>query len=317
MDLMRQLIERQAMIMRLNKVRGQILGYKEDYEPIRITDEYTEVESVIKDLVLPSKVKRPFMNIQKVKTGAKEFYGKYFAIHQVPYVSIETVKENQQRIGSINSGATIARQFNSLCKMVEPFDIPITLVEGHSMVGETQKPLIISELPGFKENVKIPFANVLLGKNLTDLSIATYIHEIAHILTESNPGYATSYHNKEVISIFLEKVAALELDPTKTLLRISERMRFAHLYQMIQSLKQPNSQLNYDAALFNSSYIKSILLATNLFDKYQNSSKEQQMEIMNQIQQIFDKQITVEDLLISQEITLESSKKADLIRKHI
>lgn len=46
----------------------------------------------------------------------------------------------------------------------------------------------------------IPFFKVLMGRDLTN-----------------------SILNKEVISIFLEKIAALELDPTGELLKISER----------------------------------------------------------------------------------------------
>ena len=46
----------------------------------------------------------------------------------------------------------------------------------------------------------IPFFKVLMGRDLTNIIL-----------------------NKEVISIFLEKIAALELDPTGELLKISER----------------------------------------------------------------------------------------------
>ena len=93
-------------------------------------------------------------------------------------------------------------------------------------------------------------------------------------------------------------------------------MRFAYLYKMINSLKTPNT-LGLEQALANSVYVNSTLLATCLFDKYQNGTIEEQKEIISSIQQVFDGKITVEDLLISQGITLEQSKDTELIKKHI
>lgn len=296
--------------------KGEILGYKKNYRPMQVGAEFAEVESIIKDLVLPSKVNRPSMNLKKVQTGAKRIIGKYFTIHTVPFISVKTVQSNQMNLMHSRTGAEVAQKFNSLCRTISPYEIPVNLIKGHSMVGETQKPIIVAQLPGFKENVKIPYSEVLLGDNLTDLSIATYVHELGHILTESIPGYATDFYNKEVISIFLEKLAALELDSTGTLLKISERMRFAHLYQMIKSLKK-QSTLGFEQSLANSVYVNSTLLATCLFDKYQNGTLEEQKDIISSIQQVFDGQITVEDLLTAQGITLDQSKNPELIKKHI
>lgn len=296
--------------------KGEILGYKKNYRPMQVGAEFAEVESIIKDLVLPSKVNRPSMNLKKVQTGAKKIVEKFFTIHKVPFISVKTVQSNQMNLMHSRTGAEVAQKFNSLCRTISPYEIPVNLIKGHSMVGETQKPIIVAQLPGFKENVKIPYSEVLLGDNLTDLSIATYVHELGHILTESIPGYATDFYNKEVISIFLEKLAALELDSTGTLLKISERMRFAHLYQMIKSLKK-QSTLGFEQSLANSVYVNSTLLATCLFDKYQNGTLEEQKDIISSIQQVFDGQITVEDLLTAQGITLDQSKNPELIKKHI
>ena len=69
--------------------------------------------------------------------------------------------------------------------------------------------------------------------------------------------------------------------------------------------------------LANSVYVNSTLLATCLFDKYQNGTLEEQKEIISGIQQVFDGIITVEDLLTAQGITLEQSKDTELIKKHI
>ena len=114
----------------------------------------------------------------------------------------------------------------SLLNTINPFDLPITLVDGHSMIGEVKKPMLLIPDKHFIKDAKVGFSEISLGKELTRLSIATHIHEIGHTQTESIKGYAESYLNKEVVSIFLEKLAALELDPTGNLLRLSERNRY-------------------------------------------------------------------------------------------
>lgn len=301
----------------------ELLGYKKDLKPFSNIERYAQVESIIKDLVLPTRIELPDITLEEVKTGAMSFYGKYFTLHDVPVVSIEKVKESQGMLMCSKTGAEVAQKFNALCTMTNPFDIPIHLIEGHSMAGRLQKPLILCPVPGYKENIKIPFAHIELGDNLTALSTATYIHEISHVLTESNVGYAESFYNKEVISIFLEKLAALEQDPTGELLKTSERLRFAYLAQMITKLKSAEMLLKiglitYEDVLNDSVEINSTLLATKLFDNYQKARKlKDKAKILNGIQQVFDGQITVEELLNSQGITIAQAKDTSLIKRHI
>lgn len=75
--------------------KGEILGYKKNYRPMQVGAEFAEVESIIKDLVLPEKVNRTSMSLKKVQTGAKRIIGKYFTIHTVPFISVKTVQSNQ------------------------------------------------------------------------------------------------------------------------------------------------------------------------------------------------------------------------------
>ena len=52
------------------------------------------------------------------------------------------------------------------------------------MVGEIQKPLIVVADQDFYDLVEVPFARIVLGDQLTRLSIATHAHETAHSQTE-------------------------------------------------------------------------------------------------------------------------------------
>lgn len=300
-----------------------ILGYTKELQPTTNISYYDQVRSIIKNLKLPETFDLPTITLEEVQTGAKTFYSKYFTLHNVPFLSTEILQKNQENIMYSQTGAMGAQKYTSLMEMVNPFTLPITLVKGHSMVGEIQKPLVLCPIPGFKENIKVPFSNIELGDNLTALSTATYIHEISHSQTESNPGYTESYHLKEVISIFLEKLAILEQDPTGNLLKISEQARFAHCNIALQRLNSAQllaklSSYTPAQALEDSMYIKSTLIATKLFDNYQKTRKpKDKQKILSGIQSIFDGQQTIEQLLSNQGITIAQAKDTGLIKRHI
>lgn len=314
------------MIQRTTEVfilKNEILGYKKNNQVLRNTKGYEQVEKAIGVLPSIKRVDLPEISLDQVKTGAIEFYGRHFSIHQVATLSVKTLQENQRDLMFSSTGAEVAEKFNALCIMKSPFEIPVELVSGHSMVGETEKPLCVCPQPGFKEKILIPFARITLGDNLTQLSIATYIHEIAHVLTESHIGYAEDFYNKEVISIFLEKLAALELDPSGELLKISERMRFKFLSELLNLYKNADMiiklKLETEENLCKTScYVNSTLLATKLFDNYQKMRKQKDKDkLLQKIQKVFDGELTVEELLTQEDVTLTKSKDIGLIKRHI
>lgn len=206
--------------------------------------------------------------------------------------------------------------------MISPFDIPIILDDGHSMNGETLKMLIL--IPkGFVPNdigIMLPFSHIKLGNQLTKLSSSTYIHEIAHTQQESNSGYAESYLNKEVISVFLEKLSALESDPSGKLLCISEKTRFMYIARLMEQLvlSENGSILSDDEKLEYSMYIQSTLLAEKLFDMYLQERKQKNKDkYIYDIQGVFDGNQTIEDIINRRNITVNQGKDLSLIKRHI
>lgn len=307
----------------VSNLKLAILGYKKDTKPLPNIKGFSQIENLINDLKLPEKLDLPPISLEEVKTGAKAFYDKYFTIHSISLLPIKTLQDNYGRIISLPDGPTIAESYNSLTTDISPFDLPIELVEGQSMIGNVKKALIITPAVGFKENINIPFSHIELGNNLTQISTATYIHEISHTQTESIPGYTESYYNKEVISIFLEKLAALEQDPSGNLLKISERTRFAYCSELIKYLKATDmlkrmKQYDNDQALDATVYLISTLYATKLFDIYQNARKpKERTRILSSIQDVFDGKQTIEELLSKAGITQGQIKDINLVKRHI
>ena len=301
------------------KTKLSIFGYDTEYEYIS-TDGLKKIYQILEQLPDIGYLDLPSITLDEVKTGARKFYDKYFTLHNVALASSKIISDNCEKISLFETGSEKVQKFNSFCSFGSPFDIPVHLVDGHSFIGETSKPMLMIDLEEFKKNVYIPFSSITLGDNLTELSIATYIHEIAHVLTESNKGYAKDYINKEVISIFLEKLAALDIDPTRKLLRRSEKMRYKYLQEYIFFLKKMDlavklGYVNETDILEAFVILNSTLLATKLFDNYEKMDLEGKQSLIFKIQQIFDGNLTVEELLESENVNIENSKNANLVRR--
>jgi len=294
----------------------KVFGYTEGFDILPIDYKLARIFSYLLSLNLPANgyLKRQSVSMEQIKKEAAKFYEKYFDLHDI-YCCSESLSTLLPKGGEINdeflSQLTAARVTKS------PFDLPITSTFGHAMVGETRKNVLLTSDLEFSKKLGVYFNGISLGNNLVDLSIATYIHEIAHVQTESVIGYARNLHNKEVISIFLEKIAASELDKKGNLLKISEKYRLRALFDYLCILAN-QEKIDFISLLTSSIYIESTLKAEKLFDMYQRCvTKKDKLKIMQQIQYIFDGQMTVEELLENNGITYDNSCDLELIKRHL
>lgn len=299
------------------------LGYKKGKESYKLTKDYELIFNLLSKISTNDLKKMESISLDEIKKEAVEFYSKYFNLHDVRNMLFSDVESVMQKIarGELD-GLKAYREYFNLTKEVNPFDIPIELTEGHSMVGEVRKDIMVIPVEYVPEDtgIFIPFTKIKLGNELDKLSPATYIHEIAHTQTESHPGYTESFLNREVISIFLEKLSAMELDHSLELLKRSERKRFEDLAHNINNIKMNGKFINLtsEEELKTYSYIRSTLLAEKLFDLYLNERKQKNKDkYISDIQDIFDGKITVEELLLKHNVTVNNSKDINLIIKHI
>ena len=260
----------------------------------------------------------PTLSLEEIRELTKRFCQKYFSLSDISYVSLDQIKSNMEFISASRSTSELYDRVNSLLVKINPLDLPINFVDGHSMVGEIQKPILITPIEAKGDNRQVYFSHINLGKQLTQLSAATLIHEIAHYQQEQNIGYAEDYLNKEIISIFLEKVAALEMDPTGELLRISELTRFNYTLYHYYSLSLKKGIISGEKDAKDLLYIKSTFYAEKLFDMYLNERKQKNKDkYFYQIQDVFDGKIMVEDLIRSRNITPAQTQDLSLLRRHI
>lgn len=257
------------------------------------------------------------LSLYEVKKLAQKFYKKYFKLNNVNVLSPQNI--SQKKYEKMLCSKTTEEFYDKLSteiKKISPFNMKYSLTEGHSMVGYAKKEFMLPQYDFIKPNRKVYFSEIGLGSELTPLSGATLVHEIAHTEMEQNIGYAEDYLNSEVINMFLEKLAALEIDKTKELLRIQEKYRMEYLSKLYFDLSKGG--LTREERISKLVYIKSILIANKMFDMYLNEQKiENKDKYIYNIQDIFDGKKTVEEVLKREDITTEKCIDSKIFKKYL
>ena len=216
---------------------------------------------------------------------------------------------------------------NSISEAISPFEIFISYVDAGSEKGCLTSFLLEDEVRKYEKLENIDnnlFVSISLGRDLDLLSITTYAHEIMHTQLNSMYGYTDDFRNKEVLSIFLEMLVALDLDNTRNLLRGQIAMRCKDLECALSDILTYNIFasdeeyiLTYDRLVNASSYITSTFKAMFLFDKYLSfirNSKKRQM--IYTIQDVIDGKIQLEELLAKYNIgDVYETQKLKIIKK--
>ncbi|HIT22343.1 MAG TPA: hypothetical protein IAB56_05205 [Candidatus Scybalousia intestinigallinarum] len=304
-------------------IRSKLLayGFEKGRVPMELTPEIKRIASLMSNLPANQKVLKFNCSKQQVNVYTEEFLTSHFTIHPVAYLPLEKCQQiwNSYIEGNKIDIDTLSKFNEELEKSVEyinPNQIPIEYISGHSMIGECHKFLTLILDDEYLKKVIIPICKISLGDNITKLSTATKVHEITHTQLERVKQTTKHYHNKEVLPIFLEKVVALELDNSLELLTACETMRFRSFLEYVLDLYEENNHSRTER-VEASAYITSTLKAVNLFDRYLESNQEERKEILAGIQMVFDGKTTVEEYLDSQDITLENSTNIGLIQKHL
>lgn len=145
------------------------------------------------------------------------------------------------------------------------------------------------------------------------LSIAHLVHEMTHALTDRNKGIIENILNNEVLTIYMELVAASKLDNKDYLLDLA-------LTDRIQSLKSAVIEsLSFNHAGYTEgegiSYVISSLYSFPLFKRYIEGNEKIRNNIRKEINKTLIGDRTLEDTLCVLDITEEEG--SHIIKKEI
>lgn len=300
-----------------------IRGYKTLGSRIPITKNLIDIYKLISSLGNDIYYGEFCSKIEEVISHVRSVFDKHYRLHKVPHINAKRVLELAEEAESLVESHDLEEKFEYLDKieeekeMVAPFDLPLRLGNYDSVFNGSLS-IEIMGIPhtDFLRDLFIAFPEIFIDSTIGDLSPLVYAHELTHTQIESTKNACHDYQNCELISIFNEKLFALELDPTGNLLKEIEKRRFKSIKKNIEKLLNSSEYSPFE--LFKSSfYINSALKATHLFDKYLHSDEEGKRRIINGIQRVFDGEISVENLLEENNITYENSCNVELVKRHI
>jgi|GEM_PF-6277516 len=259
-----------------------------------------------------------YIPLDEVRKSTIEFYKKHFKINNINYFDTSIYnKEFENYVACSRTSEEAYDKVNLKLQSISPFDLPIILVKGHSLVGEVDKPIVtVNDL--YSPNRKIYFSNIDLGNQLSTASISCLTHEIAHTQQEQNIGYTDDLLNKEIISIFLEKVSASEIEDNGKTLKLVEGVRSIDLIDKYSDLLFGKNIPTEKDLIDRLIYTKSILYANKLFDMYQDEDKQKHRDqYFYDIQNVFDGRIQVEDVIEKRHITTHDAQNKHVLTKHL
>lgn len=222
--------------------------------------------------------------------NSKSFFSDFFNLHDVLVAT------------PVCDGSSVLRVIAN-----SPFSIPIVEEHTKSIFGG-------SVIEFFPDDLnKTLFKGIVLGIPYTEQTSVSYVHEITHTELDSLPGIVSDYYNSEVLSIFLELLYAYSSN--ENLLRVNDSNRILELINMLETVLTPSKE-NHDTLLEGSKYICSTLKAFALFIKYYYGSSNLKKEILTRIQNVFDGDLQLEEMLSKYDITYESSQDEKSLKKY-
>ena len=301
-----------------------IRGYETYGNKLGLTHDLARVAKVISGLDGETYFGDYCNCLEDVVTYTKQILGEFYRLHDVAHFPVSRVEELFDEASTIVSNGNTVDERKAFLesmhqekRMISPFDLPISLGNyDSSMGGGITVDFVGIPHIDYLDDMLAVFPEIFIDSMIGDLSVPVLGHEITHSQLESVYGACRDLQNCEAIPIFNEKLLALELSPSGKLLKEIERRRFKEIYKNMYRLFGPE-EVNQNDTLKLSYYISSTMKATHLFDKYVNGSDATKKNILGGIQRVFDGESTVESLLDDNNITLENSSNAELVKRHI
>ena len=258
---------------------------------------------------------------------------------ELPYQSNEEIQENAnkvflQQIGDIdqqvlylenykpkdlhyNNPAEMLEYFNYLMqdvKKINVTDLPVVWKKDGQMGGGARS-LLIGDVNHLNIlNISPILSLGIILQNTNDAFGSTVlVHEMTHALVNRNKGIIKNYYNREVLSIYMELVTALELDQTGELLNHELLLR-------LKNLKKDMLDISCDiyyGVILKQLHVHSSFYAFSLFDKYQKGSNEVREKMRKEINETFLGNRTLEETLYVLGATKEQGSRViqDYVKK--
>ena len=258
------------------------------------------------------------LNLEEAIDIVKDFYNDYFKVHNINYVDEALLDETVKGMNDNISASEFYDAINKILVSINPLDLPFVINGEYNLDSRIKIPIYVYSGYPNEKNREMYFSKVTVGNLINSLTPVFVAHEMMHLETLSVIGYADDYLNCEVLSIFIEKIAALNMDKSLKLLKIIEKIRMRDLIEQYNKYLRDRHQLLEEDMLISLMYIKSSLVAQKLFDMYIREKREEKRDqYIYDIQDVIDGKMKVEELLLKRGITAGKCEYLKCLRRHI
>ncbi len=263
--------------------------------------------------------KRPFyLGPSTKETSIKEaqnFFNTKFKLHKVPYKG-EIRCSLDYYILKYIPGIEIPLKLHNVSRYVHPFDLPIRYTEDDQPDCMVVENITYMNTESFLNRMIISYKEIVLPSNITELTSSSYVHEITHTQLSHIKGIIKDYYNSEVLSIFLEILNVYESNNSNRLLPLQDACRLLEIKEDLNILITHHNGviISKEEDLIDASkYSISILKAYGLFIEYINGSSSLKKYILTCIQNIFNGDLCLEELLDEFELIPERITKDEKV----
>lgn len=291
-------------------------GHEPLNEVLNPKQDLLDFKAFIEELKLPERQYHlNYSTKQKTLSDAKNFFNRNFKLHKIPYKG-ELRCSLDYYILRYVPGIEVPLRLHNITRYINPFDLPIeysTEEQNDCMVVEN---ITYMDSEEFLKRMKISFQKIVLPPTITELTESSYVHEITHTQLIHVKGIIKDYYNSEVLSIFLELLNIYESVNQQNLLPLEDCARTIELCENLNILiSHANGTIlsSEEDLIDTTKYSISILKAYGLFIEYINGSSSLKKYILNSIQNIFNGDLFLEELLDEFELTPERITKDEKV----
>lgn len=240
-----------------------------------------------------------------ILTNTKRFMQSHFKLHKIPYKNSIMSKIDYYTLLKINDIEKCLNLYNKLKIDINPFSLPVHFSSSNISECMVVENATFIQDDYFLKNINISYRSIILPPSVTEITESSYVHEITHTQLTHVKGIIKEYYNSEILSIFLELLNLLETPNSKRLLPLGDAIRMIELQNDILILNNPNNY-QQDDLLEASKYAASISKAYGLFLEYYYGTVTTKKYILSRIQNIFDGNLQLENLLEEFNLTFEN-----------
>ncbi len=280
-------------------------GYEVGLTAPRMGKNFKEIKNFIDSNDYPLYSGIP-MTISKVKRQTREFFTTLFKVHNV-YILPE--KHEQLFDRYLGSKVKTTEGFSSLILKYATYESPFYIPIKQEALDPYYSGLICYFPDGLDEEALPILNSKIVMSAYTNISPSFYVNQICSTQLDGVRGSVPNFHDREVLSILMEKILAYE--SRENIFPIIENYRM-HELKLDMSLIKEDSKNNVIW-----SFIISTIKAEELFDYYISLSDNDKREFFQTIQRIFDGEISLNELLDNGEISLESERAIPAIKRNL